>query len=303
MELFKKKEAAKNNNEEVKNNKEEVIMLSKEDAKKIMDEAMRKQEEKRAKKEQKKKDKADRKLENLLELNTPITNKVAELVSSGVITKDDLYDEFGKRKNFLDIVAQYDDHPEEDESENDKAEEKKAENDDNVIPFGGNIVADEEEKQITPAFNIGYTISEDGDVSEVTSSVEDTEKESVPSSDIQNIIINDPDIKEVYPSINRNDISIENGLILIKIPRAISENSEEPSYEVFRLDIVGSQIYIQAPLKSPIPNLETGIQYYFVSVPLCTELGRKIIKNHNFTVEIADVDINSSILRDTQDAA
>lgn len=294
MELFKKKEITKNN--------EEVIMLSKEEAKKIMDEAMRKQEEKRAKKEQKKKDKADRKLENLLELGTPITNKVAELVSSGVITKDDLYDDFGKRKNFLDIIEQYDDHPEEDESEDDKVEEEKAENSDNVVPFGGNIVVDEE-KQITPAFNIGYTITEDGDVSEVTSSVEDTEKESVPPSDIQDIIINDPDIKEVYPSINRNDISIENGLILIKIPRAASENTEEPSYEVFRLDIVGAQIYIQAPLKSPIPNLETGVQYYFVSVPLCTELGKEIIKNHNYTVEISDVDINSSILRDTQDAA
>lgn len=293
MELFKKKEIAKNN--------EEVIMLSKEEAKKIMDEAMRKQEEKRAKKEQKKKDKADRKLENLLELGTPITNKVAELVSSGVITKDDLYDDFGKRKNFLDIIEQYDDHPEEDKPEDDKVEEEKVENSDNIVPFGGNIVVDDE--QITPAFNIGYTISEDGDVSEVTSSAEDTEKESVPPSDIQDIIINDPDIKEVYPSINRNDISIENGLILIKVPRTASENTEEPSYEVFRLDIVGSQIYIQAPLKSPIPNLETGIQYYFVSVPLCTELGKEIIKNHNFTVEISDVDINSSILRDTQDAA
>ena len=280
MEIFKKKN-------------EEVVMLTKEESRKILDEAREKRLEKEHKKELKKQERKDKKLETMLNLNTPITNKVSDLITSGTITKDDLYDNFGKRKNFLDVIEKYDDHPEDDEPEN------YLEVDNFVKPFGGNIIR--EDDKVVPAFSTGYTIDEDGNVSNVTSSEEDVDKAQASSSDIQELIINDPIIKEVYPSINNNDIFFNNGLVLIKVRRDSAES--ESVYEVFRLDIVGKQIYIQAPLSSPIPNLETGVQYCFVSVPLCTDLGKEIIKNHNYVVDGSLIDINASILRDVENAA
>lgn len=293
----KKAEAAKR----AKMDKEAIRILDREEAKKILEEAKKEYEEKQLEKEQKKREKADKRLEAKLELGTPITNKVAELVASGVVKKSDLYEDNGKKvKNFLSIIEEYDDHPQDDVPE-DSVEDPTEKT---VLPFGGNIVESSNENsdsQITPAFNIGYTMNENGDVEPITSSAEDSEKNVAPCSEIQEMIINDPNIREVYPSINKNDISISNGLILVKIPRESKEN--EPENEVFRLDIIGNQIYIQAPLKNPIPNLETGIQYQFVSVPICTDLGKEILKNHNYIVDGSVIDINNSILRDSENAA
>ena len=231
-----------------------------------------------------------------------MTNKVAELVAEGVVTKADLVDEFGKVKNFLDIIEEYQDHPQDDEPEDfrEVTEEPEQSPEEKIVtPFGGSIVVSEEKKEdeektesteSSPAFNMSsYTIDENGEVHQTTSSVADANGTVVPNDQIQDMIVNDSDLKEVYPSINRNDISIENGIILIKIPK------DAEVEELYRLDLIGNQIYVQAPLDSPIEN------FYYVSVPICTEIGKEILKNSNYIVNAVDVDINHSVFREKQD--
>lgn len=240
-----------------------------------------------AEKEKKQKEKALRKLEDKLNLGTPITNKVAELISSGVITKEDLVDEFGKVKNFLDVIEEFQDHPQDDEPEEEPEVESEINPDSVVTPFGGNIVVDD--NNVSPAFTTNnYVIDENGEVHLATSSSDDAKASSISDSEIYDMIVSDPDIKSVYPSINRNDILIEMGLILIKIPK------DNGDVELYRLDIVDNQIYVQAPLDTPVDNNT------FISVPVCTDVGKEILRNENYVVKLEDVDLENSIFRSQQ---
>lgn len=279
---------------------EEVKMLTGQEISEILKESLAKTEQSDKEKLEKSMEKAKKKLEKKLEVITPINTKICELITSGELTEEDLLEREGNKikiKNFVDIVYK---HNKPNDKEDSKTEEVKEESKE-YVPFGGNIVVDNDQSTVTPAFTVGYTISEDGEVEQITSSIEDASTVSVEDDSILGRIIDDPDIRKIYPSINKNDITISNGLILMKIPRKNPDGSDFD--EVFRLDIIGNQVYIQAPLDAPLPNLNTGTLYNYASVPICTDIGREILTNNNYIINATTVDIPNSILREAENGA
>ena len=43
--------------------------------------------------------------------------------------------------------------------------------------------------------------------------------------------------------------------------------------------------------------------YYYVSVPVCSDIGKEILKNTNYAVKGSDLDMSKTIFRDTENAA
>ncbi len=144
-----------------------------------------------------------------------------------------------------------------------------------------------------------YVFENDGTVRLRNSSVDDVEKQSVTGTGLSNIIINDPTIKELIPEIKADDIYIQSYMLLMKVNRGNDE-------EIYRLDILNNIIYVQAPFESPYHDISTNIDYGFISVPINTELGRKILSTKDYKIKSTDcknIEINNSIFRETQDAA
>jgi len=162
--------------------------------------------------------------------------------------------------------------------------------------------AQRDDNVIYPAFNMGstYIYDEDGGMVEVSSSQLDSTispESYVSNEDIMDMIIKDPDIKEAFPEITRNDIYVSNGLILMNLRRSDGE------IETYRLDICGKQVYIQAPLEGAVPDLDTQIWYKYISVPTCSDLGKSILNNPNYIVDINDVHMDGvAIFRDSEDS-
>jgi hypothetical protein len=73
--------------------------------------------------------------------------------------------------------------------------------------------------------------------------------------------------------------------------------------ELYRIDVIGDRILVQAPYEYPYMwSLERT--YNYVAVPIDTELGKKILSEHNYKVKYNDdVNASESIFRATQDAA
>ena len=181
-------------------------------------------------------------------------------------------------------------HPEDDIPETEEAVEE--------VKNDITEVEDDLNKIVSPAFTFGasYTFDENGNPVENNSTI------SVPENNVSNnaiidIIINNTTIKELVPAITPGDISVYNGMLLLKI------NRDGGTIETFRIDLVDGKVMIQAPLSHPFINVDNGEQYKYASVDVSSDIGRNILTNTNYIIELKDVDPINSIMRIDQNAA
>lgn len=185
-------------------------------------------------------------------------------------------------------------HPEDDVPETEETikivEETKA-NDEEV--------KDDLNKVVTPGFAFGasYSFDENGNPVENNSSTVPVPENNISNEAITDIIINNETIKELVPDITPGDISVYNGLLLLRV------NRNEGAVETFRIDLKDGKVMIQAPLSYSYIDIETGVQYKFASVDVSSELGRNILTNENYVIRLKDVDPLSSIMRVDEKAA
>lgn len=142
-----------------------------------------------------------------------------------------------------------------------------------------------------------YVFEKDGTVRLRNSSVEDVMKESVPATGLANIIMNNPVIKEVIPDMKPEDIFVKGHMLLMKVKRGDTE-------EIYRIDILGTDILVMAPTEATFQDLNSGEEYNFISVNVCTDLGKKILATADYKVKATDDwDDSKSIFRINQNAA
>jgi polyhydroxyalkanoate synthesis regulator phasin len=156
-------------------------------------------------------------------------------------------------------------------------------------------------QQAQPAFTMGYQFDEEGNIVNITSS--DANPNPIPNNDIINRIIADEDLKAIYPSVTRNSIVIQNGIITLLIPRVDAVDSENSYTEIFRIDYIGNQLYVQAPLTGPVESKDGTMVYNFVSVPMCSDIGKEILTSQNKSVDLEEVDLDTALFRDNEFAA
>ena len=158
---------------------------------------------------------------------------------------------------------------------------------------------DTNESSVVPGFVFSgsYSFDENGNLAENNSSTTTVPENNVPNTVINEIIMNNEAIKELVPNISAENISLFNGMLLLTIPR--SENSSES----FRIDLIDGKVWIQAPLSVPYIDSRTKIAYKFASVDVTSDIGREILKNENYIIEMMSIDTPNTILRETQDAA
>lgn len=156
----------------------------------------------------------------------------------------------------------------------------------------------EESKEITAPFTMpDYVFDFDGTVRPRNSSIEDEKRDSIPTSGLADIIINNPIIKEIIPDLKSEDIFVANHMLLMKVKRNDGE-------EIYRLDIINDNILVQAPMETYYTHRKSGTKYKYVSVPISTELGKKILSTENYQIKSSDsISANDSIFREDQNAA
>jgi hypothetical protein len=138
------------------------------------------------------------------------------------------------------------------------------------------------ENTVFPAFRFNnYVFSDDGTPIYQTSSAVDSSKTLIGFEELKNIIMSNQDLKRVYPGINVNDISLNNGIILLNVRR-------DSGSELYRIDVIGTQILVQAALETPCDLRGTDIEYNYVSVPINSELGKKILTESNYIIKDID---------------
>lgn len=235
----------------------------------------------------------EKKINTKLENGTETSKAIKELIDSGVITIKDLYNPVTlDRKKFDDVIEFYQENPPEDEPEKE---------------------AEPVEETYTYHSEYEPPISSTTTPKPTTETVETKETQDAPSienvvpaqdpncgimftEDIYARLINDPVIKEINPEFSINDISLETGFLLIKLPR--TDESGNMVEEVFRMDIIDNKLYVQAPLNAPIPNPNNPQELFkFVAVPIDTEVGKNILTTFNYVVDTGDIDINTSLFR------
>jgi hypothetical protein len=160
-------------------------------------------------------------------------------------------------------------------------------------------VEDDLNKVVTPGFAFGasYSFDENGNPVENNSSTVPIPENNVSNEAITDIIINNETIKELVPAITPGDISVYNGMLLLKV------NRNEGVVETFRVDLADGKVMIQAPLSHPYIDIDSGIHYKFASVDVSSELGRNILINENYVIKLKDVDPINSIMRVDEKAA
>jgi hypothetical protein len=160
----------------------------------------------------------------------------------------------------------------------------------------GSLIETTSTENIVPAFMLNnYVFNNDGTVAFQTSSAADANKFSLSEDQLKDIIVGNPILKQYSPTINRNDVYIENGMLMLNFRRA------DDSVELYRMDIINSTVLVQAQFETPCPMRGTEIKYGFVSVPVDSEIGIKIISNPNYKVSVLDkLDPSVSIFRINQ---
>ena len=205
------------------------------------------------------------------------------------------------------------------------AEEAGAEQIDEVETINGNkVTIIDGEKRYTPNF-VRKTVTDEGKkvafsfdkyakdetdensvgVSEITSTKEDALKMQnepetlVSNKDIKDIIVGDATIREYFPNVNRNNVELQNGLILLHVPR------ENGTSETFRMDIYGDQVFVQVPLDTPLLRYEGQFNddktYTCVVVATSSDIGRAALSTPNYFADLNKVDttaLGNAILRE-----
>ena len=158
---------------------------------------------------------------------------------------------------------------------------------------------------VIPAFGFAdYIFEPDGTVKLRTSAQEDANKVAVPivgtdTNGLANVVMNDPAVKEVVPDLKPDDIFFYQGMLFLRVRRG------PDTYEDYRIDIIKNIVYVQAPLDCPLENMnDINIVYNFISVPVRTETGKKILTHENYKVTSMDKFlIDETIFRETECAA
>lgn len=290
-----------------KKDEEPAKIISIEEAKEIMKKKRDEQIQKEVEKLEKAKAKLEKKINNRLENGTKLSNQVKELVDSGVITVKDLYnpDTF-KKKNFYDVLEENNASPTEDEPEvivNDDEQVEKDLNDIHQVQFMYESPNTENTETVN-SFNTNNEVYESSDpvVSGETKNNTDHKNPVLMfKTEVVERILSDLTIKGAYPDISEEDVWLDNGMIVLRVPR--EEENGVRTFEMFRLDIIHDCIYIQAQLDAILPDIATGARYKFISVPVESEIGIKILTVPNYIVPTHDIDINSSIFREYENAA
>lgn len=106
--------------------------------------------------------------------------------------------------------------------------------------------------------------------------------------DIANRIINDKTVQELKLNIRPEDIMINgDGKIVVRI-----YHNNVP--EIYRFDIIGDKVYVQAPLNKEYINFVDRMIYKFVTVPIDTITGRNIVSNANFVVDLDGINSDTA---------
>lgn len=107
-------------------------------------------------------------------------------------------------------------------------------------------------------------------------------------TDIANRIINDKTVQELKLNIRPEDIMINgDGKIVVRI-----YHNNIP--EIYRFDIIGDKVYVQAPLNKEYINFIDRMIYKFVTVPIDTITGRNIVSNANFVVDLDGINSDTA---------
>ena len=201
--------------------------------------------------------------------------KVVEMLYSGDINTDDLFDDEGVSVPINELAG------------TDEVEEVE------------NIIEDSEyDGETIMPFNFGsFYMDDEGNVIEATSSKADeinidTNSDNSANNSIIDIINNDDDLKDI----DIDNAYIDNGMLLIDVNRG--ENKE-----TFRLDYYNNKLYVQAPMDSPIPDYNKQILYKYISVPVDSDIGKEILNNENYIVDSLKVPKEDCILRDAENAS
>ena len=160
----------------------------------------------------------------------------------------------------------------------------------------GSILETTSTDNIVPAVILNnYVFNNDGTVSFQSSSKDDAIKPILTEEQLKDILVTNPTLKTYCPTINRNDIYIDNGMLMLNFRR------EDDSVELYRMDVINSTVLVQAQFETPCPLRGTDIKYGFVSVPVDSEIGIKIISTPNYKVSVLDkLDPSVSIFRINQ---
>lgn len=140
-------------------------------------------------------------------------------------------------------------------------------------------------------FKDSYVKNDDGSIAFQTSSTKDTN--NVVNIDyLAEKISQNETLRSYSPTLNKNDIYLNNHMLMLNLRRPDGSN------EIFRVDIIGDTVLIQAPFENPCPLRGTDIKYNYIAVPVDSELGIKILSNANYKIKDEDkIDPAVSIFR------
>lgn len=162
-------------------------------------------------------------------------------------------------------------------------------------PDGSLIETIPSKENIIPAFMMNrYVFNSNGTVSFQSSSANDAIKPTFTEAELKNIIVTNPTLREYCPDINADDVYIQNGMLMFNLRRT-------DSTELYRLDVINSEILVQAEFEEPCPLRGTDIEYGFIAVPIDSDLGKKILETPNYKISNHDkIDPSVSIFRINQ---
>ena len=125
-----------------------------------------------------------------------------------------------------------------------------------------------------------YIVADDGTPVYLSSSNDDLNRQRFGVDELADIVINNSTIRELVPSVKKEDIYLNQHMLMMKVKRGVGED------ELFRIDIIGNNILVQAPYEYPYPWGSTI--YKYVSVPVSSEVGKKILQEKNYKVKVTD---------------
>ena len=147
-------------------------------------------------------------------------------------------------------------------------------------------------------FNDQYVENGNGGIIHQTSSNEQVGKQ-LSLDELASRIISNETLKKYTSSLTKDDIYLSNDggrMLMMKYHR--------PNFgdEIFRLDLCGNDILIQAPFENPC--ILRGTEFFkYAAIPVNSELGEKILSNFGYRIKDSDVvDFEKSILRKEEDS-
>jgi hypothetical protein len=146
---------------------------------------------------------------------------------------------------------------------------------------------------VTPGFFFrdSYVQNSDGSIMYQSSSANDTSR-VIGLEEIRDKVISNKTLKAYSPDLKRNNIYMDNHMLMMNYPRI------DGSSELYRIDVVGNDILVQAEFENPCPLRGTNIFYKYISVPVDSDLGIKILSTPGYKIKDSDMlDPANSVFR------